>query len=484
MEELKRTSLDASNDPLLSLAKQLPRVPKVNETELASLAATLHQLVFQGRGSKAAGSPQALSDCRHLAHATLARAAGFITSDGELLSARDDLLALHGIDVAGLDELVSLLPSDAAPPTLAAAGQGFSCSQLSSVETREHLQSLGASAEIVDEFSRDIGLGYRVERYGIVANNDIVALGALSMPRRINTPAHILVQVRQTHQRAELFVEHLFAMLLERVTVDGPVGVVLCRLPGQTLISRIAETKGFFEINKVSSKIALGQPLTPTNWDQVSTQMRRRIGVELPRPIGNSTKAVMKDSDGKLHEVTWTELEELLCPTVVAWPDRDGVVVSIERRYADELLGTSNQSSFSFVESQPAMFLARRAYVSSPRNVSVMQPNRPVLFYESERSGGCGAVIAIGRIVDSLVQSKASVSPDSRQRLVVADVDAFSSSDDVLVSSFDNILKLPRPFSRRELASINAWGSNNLQAATLITADNLRRVLDAAWSIA
>lgn len=90
--------------------------------------------------------------------------------------------------------------------------------------------------------------------------------------------------------------------------------------------------------------------------------------------------------------------------------------------------------------------------------------------------------MAIGRIVDSLVQPKGSVSADNRRRLVVDDFDEISASNDVLVTTFDNLMTFPRPVTRRELADFNALGSSNLQTATLMTSENLSRVLDAAWT--
>jgi GNAT superfamily N-acetyltransferase len=110
--ELERTSKDASSDTTLKLARQLPKLPAFPKEDVEPLATAIHKTVFVDTNHAQAGTRQALSDARHLAEAALIRASGYITSDNALLNARDDLLTLIGVDIAGLDEFVELLPSD------------------------------------------------------------------------------------------------------------------------------------------------------------------------------------------------------------------------------------------------------------------------------------------------------------------------------------------------------------------------------------
>lgn len=481
VEELRRTSADASSDPLLRLALQLPRVPKVDEGELSSLATTVHALIFGRSKAGNSGSAQSLSDARHVAHAAIVRAAGFITSDQTVLAAREALLENFGIDVAGLDELVSLLPSEPITASGSYSGAGFVCRQLSCAEAEASLRALGAESALLDEFCRQDGLNRRTERFGVVENDEVIAVGAISHPHAIDSQTRLLVQVPQNHRSSDLFAEHLIELGLKHAAKDHPASIELQRLPGQTVVSRVAKAKGFTQANEALSKIALGRPLTISNWSALRTQVRRRSGIELPTAEDCSDIVVLRDATGQSHRMPLEQLEDLLAPTIVASDKRDAVVVSIQKRYADELLGTSEQTPFSFMESRPAAFLSRRAYVSSPRNAPHMRAGRPILFYESERSGGRGAIVAVARIVDVLLQPKSAVSEDHLRRLVVDDVDEFSSSSDVIVTTFDNILTFPRPFARRDLANINAIGSSNLQAATPMTPENLNKVLDAAW---
>lgn len=108
--ELERKTKGEDIDPILRLARQLPRLPTIDPVETERLTALIHEIVFVQPNSPGANSPQALSDARHLSQAAIARASGYVTSDGQLLAAREQLLQQIGIDVATLDEFAALLP--------------------------------------------------------------------------------------------------------------------------------------------------------------------------------------------------------------------------------------------------------------------------------------------------------------------------------------------------------------------------------------
>jgi ribosomal protein S18 acetylase RimI-like enzyme/predicted nucleic acid-binding protein len=108
--ELERHTLDADVDPVLQLARHLPRLPSADRAETERLSDLIHNIIFVERKLSCAGRPQALSDARHLAQAALARASAYVTSDGSMLAARGKLLQRIGIDVASLEEFVALLP--------------------------------------------------------------------------------------------------------------------------------------------------------------------------------------------------------------------------------------------------------------------------------------------------------------------------------------------------------------------------------------
>jgi ribosomal protein S18 acetylase RimI-like enzyme/predicted nucleic acid-binding protein len=109
VSELRRTSNDATNDPVLALARRIPVLPPREKTEIESLAPIISGLVFPERTAQLGLKSTDKSDVLHLAHAVAAGAAGYITSDEKILSARDALMKQFKLDVIGLSEFVDLL---------------------------------------------------------------------------------------------------------------------------------------------------------------------------------------------------------------------------------------------------------------------------------------------------------------------------------------------------------------------------------------
>lgn len=488
--ELRRTSNGVAADPVLQLALQLPRLPKIDRTELAKMAERIHDLVFVQKQVKGAGSKQALSDARHLAHAALSRASAFVTRDGSILAARNELLSTIGIDVAALGELIALLPSELpSEGSTTIQGEGFAIDAISSHELSRYMADAKISATLISEFVADDANVSPVRREAISEGGRIVAVGVLKIPKGIEPIARLLVHVSPEHADCEMFADFLLDSLVKSACRDSAISMELIHLPGQSSIGSIATARGFFRAGNSTnySKIAIGRPLTFNNWSNVTQAIRRRTGLVLPDPAPQGC-------DGQ-HEVEITtptgqsvrlgvgRLEDMLSPTIFIWPGRDGVIVPISRAYADDLLGTSRQSNFAFIANRDAAFLSRRAYVNSPRAAKQMRPDSPVLFYESKRKGGGrGAVVAVARIVDSVVLRKSDVPKDGHRRLVVDSVDSFSASDDVLLTTFDNLFVLPQPVPFKKLKEIDAIGRANLISAVSLSSEKITSVLTQGWS--
>lgn len=87
-EELQRNRDKFDADPIFELASSLPTIFVTEKNAVREKAAEAHNLIFADTQSKQAGTPQALSDCRHIAECSLGKASAFITSDGPLLKSR------------------------------------------------------------------------------------------------------------------------------------------------------------------------------------------------------------------------------------------------------------------------------------------------------------------------------------------------------------------------------------------------------------
>ncbi|HWA88556.1 MAG TPA: GNAT family N-acetyltransferase [Rhizomicrobium sp.] len=484
--ELERTTKGGTVDPILALARQLPRLPAFDRTETERLAELVHAIVFVEPGVGEAGSPQALSDARHLAQAALARASGYVTSDGRMLEARDRLLRQIGIDVASLEEFDALLPTESrAQDNAQLKGTGCAVGALSVEAARRYLKQHHVADSLAVEFAPDrAGLGIWRAR-AVTEAGDTVAVGIYRAPGNIDAPARVLVHVRSDHVACETFADHLLDVQCEEACRTGPITIELPCVPGQAVVRRAAGLRGFLPVSHGETliKVAVGRPVTAESWPALARQTRRRTGLRLPEaaPAADAVRTGLEvqGPDGKTILVRLPALEDALGPTILIWPGRDGAIVPIARNYADDLLGTNDQ--FLLFGSPEAAFVTRRTYFNSPRSAPLLRPGLPILFYESLRSGGRGAIVAAARIIDATVVRKEQVSDEQLRRAVVEDVSPLSASSDVLATSFDNLLRFPKPVMLSELRALGAAGTANYQTSTAVTAAHLSAILELGW---
>ncbi|MDW9635464.1 GNAT family N-acetyltransferase [Sinorhizobium meliloti] len=482
VRELRRNSTDVNNDPLLQMALNMPRLPTAEVDNQAQLQEKVHDLVFVSRGLRSSGTAQALSDARHLAHAAIARATAFVTRDAALLDSRDELIRNFGIDVISLNEIIDLLPVDETPSAaVAVAGAGFQVQVTSKDEAEKYLRENNvatATKSFLDSVSETNVI------WKIAQDQRIVALGWLSLERSIMPSGKLLVHTRPEHQSSAFFSDYLLDFLVREACKGGPITLELEQLPGQSMVHSIARGQGFTK-GPASRliKIAVGKPLVEQNWTASIKELQRRTGFTLPANFPTNADAIVarynQDSAGLLRP---DELENLLSPTIIVWPRRAGVIVPITKRYADELLGTSRQQRLSFIESMDASFLTKRAYINSPKSAKLMRPDMPIIFYESKRDRqGIGAVVAVARIVDAVISKKHEISGEDKRRLVVENIADFSAGEDILLTTFDNLIQLTKPVPVKRLRELEAVGRANLVSPVELPSEKIAQILAEGW---
>lgn len=485
--ELERTTTAGAVDPVMKLARQLPRLPHIDRSEADRISALVHGIVFAGASSSEAQSVRAQSDARHLAQAALARASGYVTSDGRILAARALLLQQIGIDVASLDEFAALLPEESdSPESSHLKGTECAMKPVSVEAVRPYLEAQRAAPSIMAEFAPASVNPNLWKARGVIEANEIVAIGICLAPSSIDAPARVLVHARPDHVSCETFADHLIETQCLEACWSGPVTIELPHVPGQSVVRRIAALRGFLPsaVGDALIKVALGRPVTQESWTAIAMQTRRRTGLRLPEapPTLDAVESGLEiqSPDGQSRTVRLPALEEALSPTLLVWPGRDAVIVPIARGYADDLLGTSDQGSL--FGAPEAAFVARRTYFNSPRTASLMTPGSPILFYESKRSGGRGAIVAAARIVDATVVAKQQVPDQLMRRAVVEDLGPLSATTDVLATSFDNLLRFPSPVTFEILGKLEAMGTSNLQTTTALSNERLAAILELGWA--
>jgi hypothetical protein len=77
---------------------------------------------------------------------------------------------------------------------------------------------------------------------------------------------------------------------------------------------------------------------------------------------------------------------------------------------------------------------------------------------------------------------KEQVPDEFLRRAVVEDLDPLSASNDVLATSFDNLLRLPASVSLAAMRRLGIDISSNFQTSTALPSAGLSSILEIGWS--
>lgn len=221
--ELERNTGIGNTDPLLEMARQLPRLPDVDRIGADALALVVHLVVFGPEPLTEGRRTQAASDARHLAQAAIARASGFITSDGRMLDARTKLMDEVGIDLLSLDEIASLIEEhgpDQGPET-AGIGHGLAPVRISKDEATQFLARHQAWPSLVKSLAETEAPLLEIE--AMMEDGEPVGVAARFKMPAVDAPARIVVHVRTDYVRADFVAEALIASQCRRACAEGPI---------------------------------------------------------------------------------------------------------------------------------------------------------------------------------------------------------------------------------------------------------------------
>jgi predicted nucleic acid-binding protein/GNAT superfamily N-acetyltransferase len=478
--ELKRTSNNPTNDPVLSLARRIPNLPVQDKTTIEKIKPIITGLVFPERATSGHLKSTDESDVLHLAHAVAAGVSGYITSDSRVLSARDSLMTEFNLDVIGLSEFVDLLdlPNSDEAAIPAKETRNFRIQRPSAEEAIAFIESerLTAQPFLIGTKAADC------ERSSVSDSDGIIGVSLLLPASALDRPSRSIVCVRQEHPFSSTVADFLLSEQIRHCTRNSACHLLMLDIPSHPITRRIAFNLGFQQqTGNVSTlaKIALGQSVTSKTWDKTRLSIERLAGLKLQVncPTYDRPKAQITTSIGDNIEVGLFELETLLSPTLFALPKRKAVVVPITRSFAADLLGTDLQ--YSFLEVPEAHFLSRRTYFNTTRATRSMIRGSAIAFYESSRGKGRGAVVALGRILDVTSIPVSSVPESLRRGAVVDDLGTLTKSERILATTFDNLIVFKKPVTLTKLRQIGCVTKANFVSATPISAKHLTAIVEA-----
>ena len=229
--ELTKAGKEKEDDPILEIAATLPQFPSLQDPELRRLTAELETLVFPVRARHQSLRPRDLSDLRHLATAAYNNAAGFITSDKEILKRQSVLWHKFRVNVVGVSEFAKRLVPPEWVDREHLAHNYLGESSIEAVEVREadrgRNEAFLASINVpLDEQKNALEEGHSGSprrRLAVLGDARTIAYASWPAPQKVTTRVDVFVYVDESVSDAEAALDCLFSALMKDACSCGPV---------------------------------------------------------------------------------------------------------------------------------------------------------------------------------------------------------------------------------------------------------------------
>lgn len=483
--ELERTTAKIPNDIVLNFAKGLPLVQQSRRSFPEELLSELAILIFPERAQNKKLSAQDESDIRHIATAILEGLSGFITREKAILARVDSIRDKYGVDVVSPDELLLLHDQNEGG---AVNSNAFNYSEEFSCE-KTHGISPDIAASILSKVDVDTATTSRIttligEResycaYTIRKSSILISAGIWDTRPQAHRQNELFVFAALGSSHSELCLDHTIAECLRSMQRQGISYIYSSTSQDRYSERRALQAHGFRSqtIEKkyeLFSKVSVPFVAHRGNWAELRKKMKLVGGISFGKkfPATDETANIC-GADGSVNSVQIKQIENLLSPIIFVSEPIGGAIVPIRRGYSEDLLGCDEQRPL--LPLNTATLFSERAYFSSPANRSVLSAGKPIVFYESGTDKGRKAAVAVARIKESTVVSKAKLSKEFTSRGVLDDqqIVSVTSSNDVLATRFDNIIIFRAPVSFSKLKKLDCVGGANLVKAQNISAAQL-----------
>lgn len=149
----------------------------------------------------------------------------------------------------------------------------------------------------------------------------------------------------------------------------------------------------------------------------------------------------------------------------------------MRRTFSEHLLGHLPQ--MKLLPQSKVTLYKEKHYLSNARTLKYFKRGVLILFYESLKQGGLGAIVAIARVQHAYLKSQEALESSDLDPSVfdATSLKAIGRSKMKTVTVFDNVMHLPCPVSLNTLRRIGCGSSTNLLTTRTITDDQLQTIL-------
>lgn len=487
--ELQKHSSNFPKDPVLAFAKALPTLPRVSSEVLAPIVEQLAPIVFPDRHRNRQLKDSDLSDLSHLAQCIHHEVTGFITSDGAVLRAQEELYRQFNIQVLSPDEAVSstVQSEGAIPKALCVShkGERLSTENFSEKDRKSVEDFLDRQGFNGVERRKILAAGVvGRERTRLIAWHDGRVVGFSSSGGDNHGNYRVLYLVVDENM---LFAQNLIDHFIYKATTDLPEsGLTLIALSiplGNDLCRKTALDRGFRKNANLAVgvgecdlvKMSYGGYVTPKTWTDFTESVSKLVDLSLPQRMPtykefSHTGIVLTGKS--VHGVVTVKLEEsesLFSPAVFLCEGREAVIIPIKKHFVEMLLDKPKKQ-LSLLPENEALMHVEKAYFKSKRNSRLIQPGQLAFFYVSGKEGD-KAVVGHGRVTSSRVMEVESAILKLKRQGALDEVGLRKIADDdgdIHAITFDNFrfLNVPVQFSFLKQNSF-------ISRANLITAEKI-----------
>lgn len=491
-EELERTAHVGRTDPMAAYISIYPSFPLLDVKEGAKLLNELAEIIFPHRFRNNELTANDRSDLRHVATAIQHELAGLITNDQAILSAAHAIQKRYSVEI--VSPAAFRIEGDTPSPNAA-----FDTSYEVTLALKEVAKSDEAAIRaLLGKLSlsgSSIAAGWvPIDPQGRIATccavwqgEELVGYATWAAKGGVGSLT-IRVAVDEGSPHALNAARILLIYLLENLAFKRSQSIRLELPPNQSHVRELAAGFGFHSTgdNGCLTKLVLGSVLIDSTWQDGQLELSAKCGLKLPavapkyRNVDQPIQVLTPN--GNQTHVPLDMLETLLSPALLCLPGRPAVLTPIQNKFADELLGSSPQASL--LPRATASLFHDRHYLSGPRTLQRFKRGTIILFYESTKSSGRAAVVAIGRVRKAYLRAADQLDSDGLEHSVLTTqtLDKIGKSKMKTVTIFDSIFTLPRPVPLSTLKRIGCGDANHLITTRPLTDAQFREILTEAFT--
>lgn len=494
--ELKKRTLNSSNDPLLSMAKSLPTLPPVSEDILSPICGQLQTMVFPEREDNGSLTENDYADINHLAHCIHHEITGFITSERALLRASEDIYYKFGIEILSPSDAVTTMCCDKEDAslciTISHEGGELTISQFDE-GNRTRVESFLIGKGIEKSERRDMLDSGVIERqrirWVVEYGDSVVGYSSWGGDEFSGYRVFYLV-VDESFSLAQKVIDHFIEKLSSSLPLSKSSLIALYVPKGNDLTRKSAIERGFRKNTSTSAgikqfdlvKISYKGCIANTDWSDFKSSIAKVIDLSLPERMPTYSEFVYTGvvmtsrSVSGAVKVPLFDMETLFSPATFLCLDRQAIIIPIKKQYIDLLLSEArSQLSLNLFPDNEALLHTEKVYFRSPRNTKMFKKGELLLFYVSGKDGG-KEIVGHGRLTSSLLLDFVTASLKLKRQGALGEKELYDIAGDkglIHAITFDNFTFFKNPVEYHYLKQHSIISGANLVTAERISSKHL-----------